>query len=412
MDIKKVFAEKKAILIFLLSYVSLIYSFFLNEDGTGVGARGDFEVTYGFILALQENLLSNPIEWTLVHTPLHFVILSFVTRIIQDPYYLRLCFCLFSIVLPILFLKILLLNNENKNNNNLIIICSCIFFLPAFRYTSIWANDLITSLIFFLLSVIYFKKWEINKKSNIDKNIIFQILLLACATYTRQYFAVFFIFFLYKYYLFLTKKSFISLFLICVLTSIPVFFYTYMFPELLTGQHISLNAVNYFLLGNSSIMFLYIFPIFLINIILKKIKITKNILKYFLVSLIFVILLSFNFNPIDWQGGGINYMVSQKLFKNNIYFFITSILSFTFFIYLFFEKKENIILILILLIMFFSFQVYQRYYEPMFFLIYFTLFQTNTTKVFFENTISVLLLFFYFIIYYFGAVSDIIYKLN
>ena len=75
MDIKKVFAEKKAILIFLLSYVSLIYSFFLNEDGTGVGARGDFEVTYGFILALQENLLTNPIEWTLVHTPLHFVIL-------------------------------------------------------------------------------------------------------------------------------------------------------------------------------------------------------------------------------------------------------------------------------------------------------------------------------------------------
>ena len=155
-----------------------------------------------------------------------FVILSFVTRIIHDPYYLRLFFCLFSIVLPILLLKIMILNNENKNNNNLIIICSCIFFLPAFRYTSIWANDLITSLIFFLLSIVYFKKWEKNKKSNIDKNIIFQILLLACATYTRQYFAVFFIFFLYKYYLFLRKKSFLNLFLICVLTSLPVFFYT------------------------------------------------------------------------------------------------------------------------------------------------------------------------------------------
>ena len=67
---------KNGLIVFLLSFLSLIYSFFLNEDGTGGGARGDFEVTYGFILALQENLLANPTEWTLVHAPLHFFILS------------------------------------------------------------------------------------------------------------------------------------------------------------------------------------------------------------------------------------------------------------------------------------------------------------------------------------------------
>jgi len=159
-------------------------------------------------------------------------------------------------------------------------------------------------------------------------------------------------------------------------------------------------------------MFLYIFPIFLINIFFKKIKITKNIIKFFIVSSIFVTLLSINFDPINWQGGGINYMISQKLFSNNLYFFFTSIVSFTCFIYLFYEKKENIILILILLTMFFSFQVYQRYYEPMFFLIYFTLLQTNTIKIFFEKTFPILILFIYFIIYYIGAVSDILYNLN
>ena len=185
-----------------------------------------------------------------------------------------------------------------------------------------------------------------------------------------------------------------------------------MFPELLTGQHISIKAVNYFLLGNSSIMFLYIFPIFLINIIYGKIKVSKNIIIYFLASIIFVVLLSFNFDPINWQGGGVNYMISQKLFNNNLYFFFTSIFTFTCFIYLFFEKKENLILILILLTMFFSFQVYQRYYEPMFFLIYFTLLQTNTIKIFLEKTFPVLIFFIYFIVYYIGAVSDIFYKLN
>ena len=47
---------KKELIIFFLSFLSLIYSFILNEDGTGGGAKGDFEATYGFILALQENL--------------------------------------------------------------------------------------------------------------------------------------------------------------------------------------------------------------------------------------------------------------------------------------------------------------------------------------------------------------------
>ena len=48
------------ILFFILSYTSLIISFFFNEDGSGGGSKGDFEVTYGFIIALQNNLLADP----------------------------------------------------------------------------------------------------------------------------------------------------------------------------------------------------------------------------------------------------------------------------------------------------------------------------------------------------------------
>ena len=81
MYIKKIFSEKIGIIIFLLSYSSLIYSFFLNEDGTGRGASGDFDLTYSFILALQENLLTDPKDHDLVHTPLHFIILSYVTQL-------------------------------------------------------------------------------------------------------------------------------------------------------------------------------------------------------------------------------------------------------------------------------------------------------------------------------------------
>ena len=104
------------ILFFILSYTSLIISFFFNEDGSGGGSKGDFEVTYGFIIALQNNLLADPVNWTLVHTPLHFLILSFVTRLIEDPYLLRFLFCIFSNAITnyILFYKVKIDENNDR----------------------------------------------------------------------------------------------------------------------------------------------------------------------------------------------------------------------------------------------------------------------------------------------------------
>ena len=125
-----------------------------------------------------------------------------------------------------------------------------------------------------------------------------------------------------------------------------------------------------------------------------------------------VLLLSINFNPTGWQGGGVNFVISQKLFNNNIYFYFSSIVTFTVFFHLFFEDKRNIILIVLLLIMFFSYQVYQRYYEPMFFVIFFTLFKTKLLDIFLKKLTPSILIFSYFFIYYLLAVSDIIYKIN
>ena len=388
-----------------------MYHFFFNEDGTGGGARGDFEVTYGFILALQDNLLSDPKDWTLVHTPLHFIILSFVTRIVSNTDLLRLLFCLFSSLIPIFFFLAITSPEKNKSlKTNIIILSSIILFIPSFRYASIWANDLITSLFFFVLSIYFFKKWEINQKKFIDKNSFFQIFFLVLATYTRQYFAVFFLYFLFRYFLFFSYREFIKLFLICVISSIPVFYYTYLFPELLTGQHISYKAINYFVLGNSSIMSITLLPIIILNLIYRNINF-KALLLPSLLSFIIVVILSLNFDPFNWQGGGVNYMISNKVFNNNIFFYITSFVTLTAFIYISKENRENILILIILLFMFFSMQVYQRYYEPMFFIIFFTLVKTNLIDIFYRKLAPLLCLLFYFVIYYLITISDIIYKI-
>jgi len=397
--------------IFIFSTILLLIGFYFNEDGTGGGAKGDFEVTYGFILALQENILSDPKDWTLVHTPLHFIIFSFITKIITDTDVLRLIFCIFSLSLPLLFYSTILLQNRNNVlKNNILIISSIILLIPSFRYTSIWANNLITSLFFFILSIYFFKKWEMNKKNSLDTNSFFQILFLVLATYTRQYFAVFFIYFLFRYLQYFTIKSFIKLFGICVISSIPVLYYTYLFPELLTGQLITPRAINYFLLGNSSIMSITLIPIIFLNLIFGQINI-KRLFIASIISLFILIVLSINFNPINWQGGGVNYMISQKLFENNLYFYSTSFLCLVIFIYVSIENKENILIFLILIFMFFSMQVYQRYYEPMLFIIFFTLIKTDLVNIFYQNKTVSLYLVSYFILYYLFSISDIIYRI-
>jgi len=397
--------------IFIFSTILLLIGFYFNEDGTGGGAKGDFEVTYGFILALQENILSDPKDWTLVHTPLHFIIFSFITKIITDTDVLRLIFCIFSLSLPLLFYSTILLQNRNNVlKNNILIISSIILLIPSGRYTSIWANNLITSLFFFILSIYFFKKWEMNKKNSLDTNSFFQILFLVLATYTRQYFAVFFIYFLFRYLQYFTIKSFIKLFGICVISSIPVLYYTYLFPELLTGQLITPRAINYFLLGNSSIMSITLIPIIFLNLIFGQMNI-KRLFIASIISLFILIVLSINFNPINWQGGGVNYMISQKLFENNLYFYSTSFLCLVIFIYVSIENKENILIFLILIFMFFSMQVYQRYYEPMLFIIFFTLIKTDLVNIFYQNKTVSLYLVSYFILYYLFSISDIIYRI-
>ncbi len=402
-------SNNKDKLIFIFSVFLLFLSFYYNEDGTGGGAKGDFEVTFGFILALQENLLSDPKDWTLVHTPLHFIILSFVTRIISDTDLLRLLFCIFSLSLPLIFFSSLLVSKvENVLRSNVLILSTTILFIPSFRYTSIWANDLITSLFFFILSIYFFKKWEENKKNFIDKNSLLQIIFLVLATYTRQYFAVFFFYFLFRYFLIFNLKEFIKIFLLCVLSSLPVLYYTYLFPELLTGQHISYKAINYFLLGNLSIMSITIFPVFILNFFYKKIEL-KRLYFSSLISIITIFILSINFDPIGWKGGGVNYLISNKLLDNNFFFYLSSFFTLTTFIYISLENKENILILLILTFMFFSMQVYQRYYEPMFFIILFTMIKTNLINIFLNRFSAVLCLLLYFVIYYLLTISDIIY---
>lgn len=149
--------KKKQKLIFFLSFLTLFLSLYFNEDGYGRGAYGDFRDTWGYIENIIKNnfKIINPLNWTL-HFPLHYYIISFLHYIIGDQTYIRVLFCVISIFVPCLFIIIYKKNNNNLRYEFSTILASIIFFIPGFRYTSIWVNNNITATIFFLVSIFFF----------------------------------------------------------------------------------------------------------------------------------------------------------------------------------------------------------------------------------------------------------------
>ena len=72
--------DKKSFLfgkiLFCFFYLTLFVGFYFGEDSSGSGGFiGDFNSTWGYIIALQEQLFVLPSQWVL-HTPLHFLIVS------------------------------------------------------------------------------------------------------------------------------------------------------------------------------------------------------------------------------------------------------------------------------------------------------------------------------------------------
>jgi len=326
--------------IYLISFFTLLIGFYLSEDGTGNGLSQDFYSTWRFVESLKLNFFSDPSEITL-HFPLHYFLLSLLSYVIEDLEYLRFFFMIISSFVPYLFYKALKIKFYNANDKILILIACTVFFIPAFRYSAIWANDHITSLIFFLSSLVFYLKWETRKKdNNFNINIFCQILFMALAAYSRQYYAIFFLFLFAKYYEYLNFRNFLICLFISIFLSLPGFYYLSMFPRLFTELKISSNF-SVSILANSSMLAVYIFPILFMNFLKKDFFLSNNkkfLIIIFLLSILITFLLSINFVPSSIYGYGIIYMLSNLLFNNNLIFLLSSVVSLFF---IFFTSKES-----------------------------------------------------------------------
>ena len=401
-------------ILYLLLSLSLFIGFYYGEDSSGSGGHiADFYNTWELVLKFRENLFTDFTKWIIIF-PLHYQILSVIQIFAKDEYVLRFLYCLISLSVPYLF-YICLKNKFEKEDKNLLYFFSLIMFLlPSFRSGAIWANSQITALIFFLLSLLFFTKW--NKKKNFDVinfNLILQILFLSLAVYTRQLYAVIFLYFVYIYFKRMKFKNFAITSFIIFLFAIPGFFLVFNFPITLST---SFNNKFYnSLLINSSIISFYLIPIYSILIFFRKINfdiLNKKNLFSFIFLLILVLFLSYFFDYNFRNGGGFFLKLSYILFNNFYLFFATSFVGLCLLFLISFEDKENLLLIMLLLFVFTSTQIFQKYFEPMFLLVLFLVLKTRLSSLFFSNLKYIYFFYFYISIYFVSSIINDIYKIT
>jgi len=401
-------------IIFLLLYLSLFIGFYLNETASGGGTRADFYLTWQYVLNLKEDLFFHYTHWEAIHLPFHYIIVSIINSFLEDKNQIRFFYCVISILIPILFYLSLKIKFPKINNNLLLVFASALFILPTFRYTAIWANVQVTAHIFFLFSIFFYLKWKEKKINTFDKNLIFQILFMTLATYTRQDYAIFYLFFMIIYLQKINFKMFLLLSIFVLFLSLPGFWFVYEQSTVLSHIKFSSNFQNY-LLVNSSIMSFYLIPIIFYFLIYEQQKIKQDA-KFIAITLILFSILTFIFSysfDYDYKiGGGFILKLSMILFNNFLIFYISSVVGFVALTYLARNDINNFIIIILLLFGYSSSMIFQKYFEPTFIFVFFLLMQSQISFNFLKNYKNVLLIYIYFCIYLASAITNDLFQLT
>jgi len=184
--------------IFIILF-TLFFSFLFKIDISNGGSARDIYFHWNYILALKSGLgiliqkgffvsvMEVPHQY-----PLHHIIVSrfnFLTNDLES--YLNFYF-IFSLFLPVLFYVCLNNRFPEIEPRRKIFISSIIYFFPNYQASAIWGNNHITSLFFFLGALYFLINLEKLKNKNINLNIFLIVFFMACAAYTRQYYAIFF----------------------------------------------------------------------------------------------------------------------------------------------------------------------------------------------------------------------------
>ena len=394
-------------------YLSLITGFVLDENSSG-GALYDFKIIIEAVKSFSINLIStyeNYNSFTISHYPYYYIFLAFLFKLTGSVTFIKLTVLHLSLFLPLVFYQILKFKYPS-NKKYIAFVPGLLFLSPFFRSSAIWALNDNLALIFFSLSILYFlKALYSEKKDKTFRYVLYNLFFIVCATYTRQYYAVFGIFFFYN---FLIKFNFkiICYYILFGLILISPIIYQFFDPNLGHAfNFFSHNLVNNFILL-STIFIIYLVPFYFnLDQIKKLISFYKKklflLFLLFLFSIFLIYFFDYNTTFIDKKkvGGGVIYKI---FFRNDIFFlyytiFFLSVLVFVHFCWS--NIKQNFMVIIFFFGMFPLGYIFQKYLDPSSLIIIFCLFESKFLKKYIEDlSYNIKYLYAYFLILYFGSI--------
>ncbi len=406
--------NKIGFLIYFFGIFTLFVSFYFGLDGYGSALSGDFRDTWPYVLKLKENFFINPSQWTL-HFPFHYYFLSKLDLVFNNTIYVRFIVCLISILTPCIFYQCLKFKYPNQNLENLLILSSIILFTPSFIYSAVWANDNVSSYIFLLLGVFFFFKSENIRKNIHQENFYTYITLffLALTCYSRQYYSIFYGFFMIYYFRELKFRRFFLTACFSLALALPGMIFLYLYPEMFKNLAFSGNISNTFL-GNVTSMFIYTLPIFLINFFYfeKNLFDLKKIFFYMAIASVISIFVFFTFNINTMgQNGGAIFILSNKIFGSYYFFYIIFFVNLVLILILF-NKPIDLFFIFSLVFMISGIIVLQKYFEPLFYIFFFLFSKSLFKDIFFVNKKAASLLVLYHLFYFFLTTSNLLHTIK
>lgn len=406
--INNLFNNKYHIIIIVLSIFSIYFGFFLDENLTG-GPKNDFAHALKQVDAFEKDLKYSffnfdKIENSTRISPVFIFIIYVFKQILVDIDLVRFLLMNLIILSQFFFYKCLKIYfNKNEISDKLLLVLSCIiFFSPSFRSNSIWPESAMLGLLFFVISIYYFLKFE---KKNKTKYCLLNILFLSIASYIRPSYCLFAIFYFLEFVMiFYKKENFIKntilITIVNVILALPAFYYVFIL-DIFFIKYGGLST-NYFnkISIISSIIFFHLIPIIFYKYKDLSFNFSKEIILIIIIIIFsLIITLYFDYN-LELSGGGIILHFSNLIFQNNLIFYILLPIFFYFLIKLALIKKfKNFIILLILLLLTPQYHIFHKYYDPLIIILVFTLLRLEIKNDYFYKTINLSFLFFFYIIY-------------
>ncbi len=395
----------KYLIFFVLLYTSIIISVVFNEDSTG-GAFADYvnqkKISQDFAINFKNTFL-NFEQYGTRHSPVLIIFLSFFEKINFDDNLIRLIHLHLCLLLPIIFFSSLRIKYKFVKPENLLLLVGLIFLSPTFRTLAIWPDSRLLGLTLFCVSIYFYLMFEENKKF---KNCILNIIFCAISAYISPNFALFSIFYFYKFIIFfkLEVNKLVPIIFLNLILSIPAFYYIFIldvnFLNKTAAVNIDENQNIFFsnIFNNisliSTIILFYLFPFLITKIInLNKIFKLNQIISSLIIFLISAYYFDYNY---QYTGGGIIFKFSNFFLKSNVLFFILCFVSILIIINLSNSKFENILLLILILLNNPQITVYHKYYDPFLLIVFFTLFNLNInlTRINFKINSYIIYIFF------------------